>query len=157
VSVSGGFTLLEVVLVVTLIAITLTISYPALSRGGASLQLRATARDVLNTLRLAREKAITEQRVTRIVVDREKGQLVFTDEFGTAERAYTLKPKMRFSELEGGDQVIQEGPLVVRFLPNGSGERARIAIQADTGATIWVVTDPVTGGAKIRTQAEERP
>lgn len=155
-SASTGFTLLEVVIVVTLIAFALTISYPALSRGGATLQLRASARDVLNALRLAREKAITEQRVTRVVVNRETGSLAFTDEFGAAEKSYLLKKGIRFERLVFGDQTLDEGPLVVRFLPNGSGESAKIALQSDSGSTIWVVTDPATGGAKIQTQAEER-
>ena len=153
---ASGFTLLEVVIVVMLISFALAISYPALSRGGASLRLRASARDVLNTLRFARERAITEQRVTRIVVDREAGQLHLTDEFGAPEKSYSLKTGLRFEQLVAGDQRVDEGPLVVRFLPNGSGESAKIALQSETGAIIWIVTDPITGGARIQLRAEEQ-
>ena len=46
-----GFSLLELVMVLVVIALVLAVTYPALLRGGAALHLRASGRDVLSTLR----------------------------------------------------------------------------------------------------------
>jgi hypothetical protein len=42
-----------------------------------------------------------------------------------------------------------EGPLVVRFLPNGSAGNAEVVLISDRGSVVRVVTDPITGGARV--------
>ena len=51
-----GFTLLEVILSIIIIAAVLTVTLPSLSRGTAVFRLRSTGRDLVNTMRYAREK-----------------------------------------------------------------------------------------------------
>src|SRR5262245_38114851 len=72
---SQGFTLLELILAMLLMGLAVAVSYPTLSRGSASLELRAAGRDVLNIFRYAREKAITEGAGSRVVVERESGRI----------------------------------------------------------------------------------
>jgi general secretion pathway protein H len=145
----AGFSLLELVIVLLLMGLVAAVSYPSLSRGSASLNLKATGRDVLNTLRYAREKAITEQHGMRIVVDREKGQVRLTDDFGDGERVYQLPDDIRIERLASAGRDLQDGPLAIRFRPNGSAESAEILLVSRTGLSLRVVTDPVTGGARI--------
>jgi prepilin-type N-terminal cleavage/methylation domain-containing protein len=149
----SGFTLLELVIALVVMGLAVAVSYPALSRGGASLHLRATGRDVLNTLRYARETAITQQTGSRVVVDRDAQKITLTDELGDGARALSLRRDVKIYRMALAGGEITEGPLVIRFLPNGSSDNAEILLRSDTGGILRVVTDPMTGGARIVTDS----
>jgi general secretion pathway protein H len=144
-----GFTLLELLIVVVLLALALSLSYPSLSRGSTALHLRATGRDILGTFRYAREKAVTEQAAMVLTVDREKQTLVLSDSFREGNRTYNLPNDVRIERIALGGTEVPEGPLVVRFLPNGSSDNAEIVLKSDTGGFLRIVSDPITGGARI--------
>ena len=144
-----GFTLLELLMVVVILALVLSLSYPSLSRGSTALHLRATGRDILSTFRYAREKAVTEQTGMMLRVDRDKQVLVLSDIFGDQSRQYTLSEDVRIQRVALGGTEILEGPLVVRFLPNGSTDGAEVLLQSNTGSLMRIISDPITGGARI--------
>ena len=146
---SRGFTLLELVLVLLIMGLALALSYPNLSRGTAAFHLRAVGRDVMNTLRFARERAITQQTDMLVVVDREKHQVTLSDALGRGPRTFSLPDDVKIQHLVLGGKEIPEGPLRIRFIPNGSSETAEIALESKTGSVLRVVTDPLTGGAKV--------
>ena len=149
-----GFTLLEVALAVLIIALVLGISYPAISRGGAMFRLRSTGRDLVNIIRIAREKAVTEQVVMMVTVDRENQKVLLTNELGEAPRVYSLPQEIRVERLTRAGQEIPEGPLAIRFLSNGSAEDAVIEMVSAKGARLRVVTDSITGGARLMQPSE---
>jgi len=157
---AGGFTLLEIILAMVIMGLALSVTYPALSRGSASLELRAAGRDLLNTLRYAREKAITEGAGSRVVLNREAGTVTLTDPYGEGMRQATLRSGVKIVRLAVGGEEILQGPLVVRFLPNGSTDPAEVVLESKTGVLLAIVTDPITGGARIvnepARQAERR-
>ncbi len=144
-----GFTLLELLIVALVLALALSVSYPSLSRGSTALRLRATGRDILSTFRYAREKAVTEQAGMVLTVDREKQTLVLSDSLIEGSREYSLPQDVKIQHLALGGTEILEGPLVVRFLPNGSSDNAEIVLRSDTGSFLRIVSDPITGGARI--------
>lgn len=144
-----GLSLLELVMVLLVISLAVAISYPALSRGTKALHLRTSGRDLLNTFRYARERAITEQTVMRVVIDRESGRVTLSDEIGADGRSYLLPESISVQGLMLEGAVVSEGPLIVPFLPNGSSLEAEVLLQSDTGGIVRIVTDPITGGARI--------
>ena len=146
---SAGFTLLELIMVIVVIALGIAISFPALSRGTSALHLRSAGRDVLNVLRYAREKAITEQREMHLVVEKQGRQVVLTDELGEGGRSHALPRDIIVDSILAGSEEINEGPLVIRFLPNGSSTPATIVLKSDAGGYLRIVTDPITGGARL--------
>jgi Tfp pilus assembly protein FimT len=137
-----------------LMGLAVAVTYPALSRGSASLELRAAGRDVLNIFRYAREKAITEGIGSRVVVERETGRITLADAYGTGERWMKLRTGVMIAGLAVNGAEVLGGPLVVRFLPNGSTERAEVMLRSASGALLRIVTDPITGGARVESQAE---
>src|SRR5262245_7176742 len=151
---AAGFTLLELIIGMLIVGLTLAVTYPALSRGSAAIDLRSAGRDVLNTFRYAREKAITEGIGSRVVLDREAGTVTLTDAYGEGMRQLTLKSGVRIVRLAIGNKEVLDGMLVVRFLPNGSTERAEVVIASRTGVMLAIVTDPITGGARVEAQSE---
>src|SRR5512139_2205481 len=125
---SDGFTLLELMMVVLVIALVLALSYPSLSRGSTALHLRAAGRDVLNAFRYAREKAVTEQTGMRVTVDPQKQELVLTNDLGEGGRKYVPPHDVRFQRIALGGSEVVDRSMVVRFLPNGSSDHAEILL-----------------------------
>jgi prepilin-type N-terminal cleavage/methylation domain-containing protein len=150
-----GFTLLELLIVVLVIALVLAVSYPSLSRGSASIHLRATGRDVLNTFRYAREKAVTEQTGMKVTVDREKQRLLLTDDLGDGGRTYAMPADVKIHRVALGNAEIVNGPVIVRFLPNGSSDSAEVLLKSDAGSFLRIISDPITGGARIESGSGE--
>jgi general secretion pathway protein H len=144
-----GFTLLEVILVVIIISLVLAVSYPSLSRGSTALRLRTTGRDVVNTLRTAREKAVTEQKEMRVVTDRNAQKILLTDEFGEGARVYALPHGIKIERMILAGREVLDGPMVIRFLSNGSCENAEITLLSDKGSSLRISADPITGAARI--------
>jgi prepilin-type N-terminal cleavage/methylation domain-containing protein len=149
-----GFSLLELIMVIVMIALVLAVTYPSLSKGNATLHLRTAGREVINTMRYAREKAITEQAEMRIVADRENQNLAMTDGYGDGARYYALPHDVKIGRIALRGQEIMEGPLVIRFLPNGSAEPAELLLASDRGGVLRIVTDPVTGSARVAPTGE---
>ncbi len=145
----AGFTLLELIMVIVVIALGIAVSYPALSRGTAAIHLRSAGRDVLNVLRYAREKAITEQREMRFVAEKQGRQVILADELGEGGKSHGLPRDVVVDSIFAGSEEIREGPLVIRFLPNGSATPATIVLKSDAGGYLRIVTDPITGGARL--------
>jgi len=144
-----GFTLLEIIIVVVVMSLALAVAYPSLSRGSSAIRLRSTGRDILNTFRYAREKAVTEQTGIRVAVDPEKQEVTLSNDLGDGLRTYRLPQEVRIQRLRRGGAELTEGPLLVRFLPNGSAENAEVLLVSKTGAFLRIITDPITGGARV--------
>jgi prepilin-type N-terminal cleavage/methylation domain-containing protein len=62
-----GFTLVELISVLTIVAIMLTIALPAVTNMVKANAMNAASREVFNTLSLARQMAITHRVVARVV------------------------------------------------------------------------------------------
>ncbi|MBN1571095.1 MAG: prepilin-type N-terminal cleavage/methylation domain-containing protein [Acidobacteria bacterium] len=150
-----GFTLLELLIVVLVVALVLAVSYPSLSRGSASIHLRTTGRDVLNTFRFAREKAVTEQIGMKVTVDRENQRLVLANELGDGSRTYAMPSDVKIHRIALGGREIPEGPVGVRFLPNGSSDAVELLLKSKTDSLLRIISDPITGGARIETGSGE--
>jgi prepilin-type N-terminal cleavage/methylation domain-containing protein len=144
-----GFTLLELLIVVLVLALVLAVAYPSLTRGSDSIRLRATGRDVLNTLRYAREKAVTEQVGMKVTMERTKQTLVLANDLGDGARTYTMPDSVKIQRIILGGNEVQEGPVSVRFLPNGSSDQVEVLLKSKNDSFLRIISDPITGGARI--------
>ena len=68
-----GFTILELVLVLVIMAIVLAIAAPSLQAWRAGSELRYCAEDVVSATHWARSRAICEARTYVLVIDRQNG------------------------------------------------------------------------------------
>jgi prepilin-type N-terminal cleavage/methylation domain-containing protein len=152
---NSGFTLLEVIIVVLVMALVLAVTYPSFSRGSTSLHLRSSSRDILNAFRCARDKAVTEQTGMIVIVDKGKQMLILSDNLGGRVRTYSMPKDVQISRVALAGNEVTNGPMIVRFLTNGSTDDAEVLLTADTGKQLKVVTDPLTGGGRIESSQGE--
>ena len=145
----SGFTLLEMIVVALIIALVLGISFPSMERGTSVLNLQTAARDVLNTFRFAREKAISEQAGMLLIVSRGERKLVLANILGEPMRAYTLPRGVNIQRMEKAGSEVREDVMTIRFAPNGSLEKASIRLASDSGRRMQIISDPLGGGAHM--------
>jgi prepilin-type N-terminal cleavage/methylation domain-containing protein len=150
---AAGFTLLELILVLLVVSLVMAVTYPSLLRGRTAFRLRAAGRDVIAAMRYARETAVTEQKVMMLQIDNETRLVTVSDDVGDGARSFSPPPDVTL-QWESKEAEARPAPLKIRFLPNGSSDGAQILLKADTGAVLKIVTDPVTGSARIASDAE---
>jgi general secretion pathway protein H len=155
---NGGFTLVEIVLVLLVMCLVAVVTYPSIARGRTAFHLRAVGRDVIGVMRLARETAVTEQKVMVVQIDNQNQRITVSDEVGEGPRSMSMPSDVRIagvtrSKVENAATPAQanQNLLLVRFFPNGSAESAVIVLVADTGASLKIATDSITGSARVVT------
>lgn len=132
-----GFTLVEVLIAMVIMAIVLAFAYPAFSQWIANAQYKEAARSLSSILRDARAKAIATNFEHRVSVDMDASRFVIErgDRSGgsaawTSEGVYDF-PRVR---LRGGDGCDSDVDTNVRFLPNGSCDKTlSVCIQTSAG------------------------
>ena len=140
-----GFTLLELVVVLFVMALAAGIAAPSIARSTDSLRMRSEIAGFSAFLRHAREQAISTRRPHRVVVDPSDHVMrVYAGE--DVRRTRTLPSRWTFDASDAAR-------LAVRFEPQGSSSGGEYRIAADD--VTWRVTiDPFTG--RVRTARAER-
>lgn len=117
-----GFTLIEIMLVVAIMAILATIAMPRMRASFSQARLKRAARDVAGMMRFARNTAVLRELPCEVRFDPENGkyQLVLLDEYGDriddadGRRYRNRKRAKENPELSMGDDIAG-----VRRLPDG--------------------------------------
>lgn len=136
-----GFTLLELIVALFVIALAVGLVAPVISRSTDSLRERSEVARFSAMLRHARDQAITTRRGHAFVVDLMAHRATIVAAPDDVQRTRALPPEMK----------VEANPpqaLTVRFEPSGvsSGGEFRLT----TGANRYHVTvDPLTGRVRI--------
>ncbi len=173
----GGFTMIEVTLVVLILLALTAITMPKMRSTMQHLRLKQGARDVAALLRLARDSAVTRQLPVEVIFDLEgegnRYQLALLDEMNerveeterrsrrrTDERiAVVGREVLRVRELPDGvafAQVSTAAPMLKRndrprvvFHPDGSATPATIGLQDGRQRTLSIEIYRATGLARV--------
>lgn len=144
----AGFTLLELMAVIVIMAVVVGFSVPRFQRTFNHLQLQVFANDVARLLAYANQRAVTRGEVLRIHFDVEGRRywLASVDESGEStrvasklNRASSIPPTI-FLEPSGRE---------VNFYPDGRADRFEMAILDDQQEGYRLVTNVWTGRAKL--------
>lgn len=137
-----GFTLLELVVTLFVIALATAVVVPAIGRGTEGLRVRAEVAGFSAFLRRAREQAITAREERAVTVD--PVARVIVDEAGRQVRARRpLADRM----------TVKADPpeaLTVRFSPQGSSSGGAFRLAGDNGVAYRITVDPLTGRVTSR-------
>ena len=110
----GGFTLVEMLVVLAIIALTATFAAPLLSGGADGLRLDMASRELATALRVTRSAAITRNTQIALMIDVDRrtfgSTVVSPRPFGpNIEARLTYASVMRSAPSDGGFQFFPDG------------------------------------------------
>jgi prepilin-type N-terminal cleavage/methylation domain-containing protein len=140
----GGFTLLELIVVLFLAGLVVALVAPSFTGTLDSSRLRSGAAEVRSVFTLARTLAASGSKARTVAFDVQKGEFSVLGE----ARTYVLPEGVRIESARVGGAVVEKETFLVRFYPDGSAERAEIVVSSSTGGRFRVTVEPLTGIAE---------
>ena len=129
-----GFTLLELVVTVALVAIMAAIAIPATSGWRQNAQYKKAAREVVSVLRRARSIAVQQNQNTLVTIDLTNREYLLAGE----ETAFPKNVKVE-SKTAVGDAWKENGTFSITFRPQGtSGGTVFVRINGDDNLQVRV-------------------
>ncbi len=148
---SGGFTLLEVVIVVTVLAIVVGVALPRLPDVGGA-RIYRNARKVGNALMLARSRAVSLRRYYRLDLDLEESRIslsyfgpegIFIEDVEV--RPVVLSESYMTDVVTGRSGKTLEGEGTIHISPRGQIEPSLVHLGDDRGRVLTVMPAPFGG------------
>ncbi len=149
-----GFTLVETVVVLFVLALAAGVAAPAIGRGLDAIALRTEVAGIASFLRAARAQAIARRRSVEVRIDRDGQTLVrddAADGAGAADEGtgragaavHHLSPRLRLTA---------DGPAgrPVTFFARGLSSGARLLVDSPDAGRFVVTVDPLTGRVATR-------
>lgn len=159
-----GFTLLELILVMVIIAVTMGLILPRLP-DVAGMKINRRARQVGMLVKLTRERAVALRRYYRLEVDLDASTLR-ASYFGP-ENTYVEDDDLRVLELPGpirivdivtsGGGKISEGSGEIHFSPKGMIEPSAIHMTDGSDKTITIQPGVLSGSIRVENGYVEFP
>ncbi len=140
----GGFTLLELIVVLLLAGLVAALVAPSFSGALDSSRLRSGAAEVRSVLTLARTLAAAGSRPRDVTFDIGKGEFAVLGE----ARTYVLPEGVRIESARLGGAVVEQETFRIRFFPDGSAVGAEVVVASSSGGRFRVTVEPLTGIAE---------
>jgi general secretion pathway protein H len=140
-----GFTLLELIAVLGLMALILALVLPGLRQSYGRERDRANLRRLVVALRAARSEAATNRQRVRVFLDVQNGQFRLE---GSPERGQLTGMKLSESRLVWQDHEKQHG--YVAFYGDGSSSGAKLRLEDPAGRRHLVEVDVITGRVSLK-------
>lgn len=137
----AGFTLLEMLVVLTIVGLSLALVVPAASKSMV-VSVHDIARDMQMSLRQVRAKAVTQQSSTLFWLDME--QHTYLNHKNSAKSF----PKDIQVHAKVADAETQSGKAGVRFYPDGSSTGGRFTI-SQNNVNVYINIDWLTGRVSV--------
>ena len=140
-----GVTLVEMLVVVTLIALVAGLSYPSVASGVDSLRLRSASDAIISFLNTALDRAERRQQVVEIWISpRENSMIARSADLGFVRRLDLAEP-IRIIAVQPAIPENPDQPRRFLLYPGGAVPRISVEIANKTGRRLLVSVDPVTG------------
>jgi general secretion pathway protein H len=139
----AGYTLIEMVVVMAIIAIGTVLSLPMIQSGVNAREVRRAARQIASTMHFCRGEAVALGRPQQLVVDPLKNS-IFTSKWG---RWAVLTDRAVIERVNGG-VAGADGVVQILFFPNGSTSGAEVILanrQDRSRNRLSVTLDPLVG------------
>lgn len=145
-----GFTLIEVLVVLVLLAALTALVAPSVGRGFGAIELQTTARQVAATLRLARTRSVREQRVFLVGFDLEKNRIELMREDLGFQRTFELPDSVTIHKVtRKGDVPFDDVRFSCLFVPSGLSESFEVWLRNKRGKELKVVQDSLQKSPRI--------
>ena len=150
-----GITLIEMLVVVTIISLIVAVSFPAVTSGLDSLRLHQAVRDVVSLFDAGLSRAQRSQQVVEISVSPRENALWIRAPESQFERKIELPEGVTITRVLPGN--LSEDELRARdfyLYPGGTVPRFGIEMRNRRGQRRIVSVDPITGVPRISTPEE---
>jgi prepilin-type N-terminal cleavage/methylation domain-containing protein len=159
-----GMTFLELLTVITILAVLMGVTFPTLRAFNEKNKLRGTVREIVALIKYARAEAIFGQRMTEVFFDLEKRQFWLdlrepdprTGEYNPKrkkrqlEQKRTLHQDLWFDEVTAYDtNIIRDKVVAVDFYPDGSASPLFLTVANRAGAKLTIEVIKSTGRAEV--------
>lgn len=169
---AGGFTLLELIIVMVIIGIASALVVPRLVGGMGSLDVRGASGKVAAALRYARSQAVSQKVQYTAVFDLEHKRLTIMstseaagggnedgaegerESGGVQGKIYDLPGRVSFERIpaeneDKSDEAIDAGIFRIGFYPSGGSDGGGIALVNERSKRYTVQVDIITGVVKV--------
>jgi general secretion pathway protein H len=137
-----GFTLIEIVVVLAILAVMTALVLPSVGTGSETLRLRTEAGRVAAVLREARLQAVSQRRPTRVAFDALRNTVAVTGaDPDHPLRRIELPAGLRLSVVTGTDSLT--------FSSRGVTRETRWVVEASGGRRLAIDVDAVTGRVTV--------
>ena len=121
-----GVTMIELLVVISIMALIAAMTVPLLSGGVSTTELKGAAREVAAGLRYARSDAVATRQETRLVLDLE-GRTFRIDRDA---RLHSLPKQAEIKLFTAQSDIADEKTGAIRFYPDGGSNGGRVTIAA---------------------------
>ena len=123
----GGFTIIELLVVMVIMALAYTLASPMISSGVSGAELKASARQIAAGLRKARSDAISRRQESVLTLDLATRQFQLTGD----ARVYRLPPSVAVKVFTAQSELVGGSAGAIRFFPDGGSTGGRITLSAN--------------------------
>lgn len=143
----GGFTLLELIVVLCLAGMLAALVAPSFSGTLESARLRAGAAEMRATLSFARTLSASQSRTRTVAIDPRTGEYGVSGESGRRlpEGIRIESLRVGGADAAAGRAAGEAAPANVDFFPDGTAEETEVVLSSAGGGRLRVVVDPLTG------------
>lgn len=142
-----GFTLIELVFVIMIMAIAMAIVGPMLDGGIDSREVRRAARQIASTMHYLRGEAVAKGRPTSMRIDQRENTIETVGGGRWAELTERAVIESVAGAVQAGDEVWD-----IRFFPNGSTTGAQVVLsnrRDHTRNRLMLTLDPLLGSVRV--------
>jgi prepilin-type N-terminal cleavage/methylation domain-containing protein len=140
-----GVTLIELLIVMTLIALLVGVAYPSASAGIDNIRLRSTADNVVNFLNAAIDHAERRQQLVEVWISPKDNVLIARSPDQGFARRFQLPEPFHITAIRPEAEVSPDDPRRFLMYPGGTVPRLGIEITGKDGKKREVNVDPLTG------------
>lgn len=150
-SLTRGFTLLELLAVLMILALVAAFVVPSLGRG-AAVEIKAAARSLAAGLRQTRNRALNDNRSATLALDVDKREFQLPGE----RRVRKLPERVEITLYTARSEQLGEQRGAIRFFSDGSSTGGRITLSTDS-LRYLVNVDWLTGRVSVMESVVEEP
>jgi len=140
-----GITLIEMLIVMTLIALVAGLSFPAIASGLESLRLRSASDSIVSLLNTALDRADRRQQAVEITISLKENSIVARSADLGFSRRVDLQDPVHISAIFPAAEPNPSEARRFLIYPGGAVPRIGIEIANRDGRKRMVAVDPITG------------